>query len=176
MDSDDEQFILFQIHRKEIRRTFSSTRPCTLVRRSVFSLRRVERKAQAFHIKFKSFSFEQRKTFAKHQEVLILLARNQSVNQMKKNINYKTHTMETNENLREQIFEIINSQLKTNNPPETKLTFDRLINQGFDDFQVKQMIGQCLSVELFEILKFGKTYNNERYIKNLKKLPKEPFD
>jgi hypothetical protein len=75
-------------------------------------------------------------------------------------------TMETNEKLREQIFEIINNQLRDNDPPETKTTFDRLQKQGYDDFQTRQMIGQCLAVELFDVLKQGKPYNNERYIKN----------
>ena len=84
--------------------------------------------------------------------------------------------METNEELREQIFHIIENQLKDNDPPETKSTYDRLINEGFDDFRTRQMIGQCIAVELFEIFKFGKPYNNERYIKNLRKLPKEPFE
>lgn len=84
--------------------------------------------------------------------------------------------MEQNEELREQIFEIIKNQLRDNNPPETKATYDRLQKQGYDDFETKQMIGQCLSVELFNVLKFGKPYNNERYIKNLRALPKEPFD
>ena len=85
-------------------------------------------------------------------------------------------TMETNEKLREQIFEIINNQLRANDPPETKITFDRLRKKGFDDFQTRQMIGQCLAVELFDVMKYGKPYNNERYIKNLLALPKEPFD
>ena len=85
-------------------------------------------------------------------------------------------TMETNDKLREQIFEIIKNQLSENDPPETKETFDRLRKQGFDDFQTRQIIGQCLAVELFDVMKFGKLYNNERYIKNLKALPKEPFD
>jgi len=84
--------------------------------------------------------------------------------------------METNENLREQIFEIIRNQLKENDPPETKITYDRLLKKGFDDFQTRQMIGQCLAIELFDLFKFGRPYNNERYIKNLKALPKEPFD
>ncbi|WP_430812957.1 MULTISPECIES: hypothetical protein [unclassified Carboxylicivirga] len=84
--------------------------------------------------------------------------------------------METNEKLREQIFEIISNQISTNSPPETKTTYDRLRSQGFDDFQTKQMIGQCLAIELFEVIKFRKPYNNERYIKNLLQLPKEPFD
>jgi hypothetical protein len=84
--------------------------------------------------------------------------------------------MEQNEKLREQIFEIIENQLRDNDPPETKATYDRLQKEGFDDFQTRQMIGQCLAVELFDVFKFGKPYNNERYIKNLKSLPKEPFD
>jgi hypothetical protein len=84
--------------------------------------------------------------------------------------------MELNDKLREQIFEIIKNQIKDNNPPETKATFDRLRKQGFDDFQTRQMIGQCLTVELFDVMKSGKPYDNERYIKNLIALPKEPFD
>ncbi|MDD3721526.1 MAG: hypothetical protein PHW92_03425 [Lutibacter sp.] len=84
--------------------------------------------------------------------------------------------METNEKLREQIFEIIKNQLRDNDPPETKITFDRLRKQGFDDFQTRQMIGQCLAVELFNIIKFGKSYDNEQYIKNLIALPKESYD
>jgi len=84
--------------------------------------------------------------------------------------------METNEIIRKQIFEIIENQIRENNPPETNVTYNRLRKQGFNDFQTKQMIGQCLAVELFNIIKFDKNYNNERYIKNLKALPKEPFD
>ena len=42
--------------------------------------------------------------------------------------------------------------------------------------QIRQMIGQCLAVELFDVLKNRKPYNNARYIKNLLALPKEPFD
>ena len=84
--------------------------------------------------------------------------------------------MDKNERIRQQIFEIINSQLKDNNPPETKATYDRLRKQGFDDFVTKQLIGQCIAVELFEIIKFAKPFNNERYIKNLIQLPKEPFN
>lgn len=84
--------------------------------------------------------------------------------------------MKEGDKIREQIFEIIKNQIRDNNPPETKATFDRLRKQGFDDFQTRQLIGQCLAVELFEVMKFGRPYNNERYIRNLKALPKKPFD
>ncbi|HHH54605.1 MAG TPA: hypothetical protein ENK91_13170 [Bacteroidetes bacterium] len=84
--------------------------------------------------------------------------------------------MEINKNLREHIFEIIRNQIRDNDPPETKETYDRLLAQGFDDFQTKQMIGQCLAIELFNIMNLGIPFNNERYIKNLKELPNEPFE
>jgi hypothetical protein len=84
--------------------------------------------------------------------------------------------METNEVLRNNIFEIIDNQLKNNNPPQTKETYNRLRKMGYDDFQTKQMIGQCVAVELFNILKHKKPSDNNRYITHLKALPKEPFD
>lgn len=84
--------------------------------------------------------------------------------------------METNDVLRKQIFEIIENQLRDSDPPETKTTYDRLIKDGFDKLQTKQMIGNCLAVEIFDVMKHQKPYNNERYVKNLQALPKEPFD
>lgn len=84
--------------------------------------------------------------------------------------------MEINETLMEQIFEIINTQIQKNDPPETKATFDRLLKQGYDDFHTRQLIGQCLAVELFGVLKHGKPYDNERYVRNLTALPKEPSE
>ncbi|HYF66535.1 MAG TPA: hypothetical protein VD884_00300 [Ohtaekwangia sp.] len=84
--------------------------------------------------------------------------------------------MKNGERAREEIFEVIKNQMEGNDPPETKITYDRLRNQGYNDLQTKQLIGQCIAVELFEMLKFRKPYNRERYLKNLKRLPKEPFD
>jgi hypothetical protein len=83
--------------------------------------------------------------------------------------------MKNNEILRNQIFEIINNQIKGNDPPETKITYDRLIKQGFSDVETKQFIGQCIAVELFQALKFKKPFDEKRYIRNLNNLPKEPF-
>ena len=82
--------------------------------------------------------------------------------------------MNDNEILREQLDEIVNNQLKNNDPPETKETYDRLIKEGYDDSQVRQMIGSCVAVEIYQVLKSGEPYNNDRYIRNLNKLPQEP--
>ncbi|MDB5013807.1 MAG: hypothetical protein JWQ25_2009 [Daejeonella sp.] len=84
--------------------------------------------------------------------------------------------MEVNTVLRDQILKIIKNQIKANDPPETKATYKRLISLGYDDFTAKQYLGQCVAVELFNILKLKVPFNKEQYIRNLKALPKEPFD
>jgi hypothetical protein len=84
--------------------------------------------------------------------------------------------MESNEIVREQIFEIIKNQIKLNTPPETKQTLKRLVDLGYSDQDARMLIGQCLAVELFSVVKLKKPFDNGRYVSNLKKLPEEPFD
>ncbi len=84
--------------------------------------------------------------------------------------------MESNEILRKQIFDVIENQIRDNNPPETNLTYIRLKNLGYNDFETKQFIGQCVAVEIFNVIKEKKPFDEKRFVKNLKNLPKEPFD
>lgn len=84
--------------------------------------------------------------------------------------------MAANEVMREQIFTIINNQIADNQPPETKITYDRLISLGYSEFVTRQLIGQCVAVEIFNVLKNGKPFDEKRYISNLKQLPKEPVE
>ena len=84
--------------------------------------------------------------------------------------------MKVDSHLRDEIFEVIKNQIKANDPPETKITYDRLIASGFSDFETKQLIGQCVAVEIFTVLKKQQPFNEARYVKNLKQLPKEPFE
>ena len=84
--------------------------------------------------------------------------------------------MESNEIIRKQIFEIIENQRSANNPKETNLAFKRLVKLGYTDYEAKQLLGQCVAVEIYDLLKLGKPFDNDRYIRNLNKLPEEPFD
>jgi hypothetical protein len=77
-------------------------------------------------------------------------------------------------NLRSHIFDLIKKQMDENVPPEINITYNRLMNIGLSHFETKQLIGQCLAVELSDIVNSGKPFNEKRYIKNLKNLPKEP--
>lgn len=84
--------------------------------------------------------------------------------------------MESPELAREAIFEIIANQLRSNDPPETNKALKRLKEMGFDDLEAKKAIGRCVAVEIFGVIKYNKPFDLSRYVKNLNRLPEEPFD
>ncbi len=77
---------------------------------------------------------------------------------------------------KEAIFDIIENQLRENNPPITKETYDRLRSDGQTHEEAMKLIGCALSVELFEIMKNGELFNEQRYISNLEGLPELPWE
>lgn len=82
--------------------------------------------------------------------------------------------MEVNIKARNEIFKVIMNQIRDKTPPETKAAYDRLKKLGYKEFTIKQMIGQCFVIEFYNMMKFRKEFNMERYKKNLNALPKEP--
>lgn len=84
--------------------------------------------------------------------------------------------MKVNQILHDQILEIVNSQLQNNDPRETQRTLKRLMESGYSESDSKKLIGQCVIVELFDIIKHQKPFDEERYVANLKRLPEEPSD
>ncbi|MEI6310360.1 MAG: hypothetical protein WCP58_12055 [bacterium] len=71
------------------------------------------------------------------------------------------------------ILEVVNTQLKSGDPPETRQTLNRLIGEGISEEAAKIYIGQAIVVEIFNILKHGEVFNRGRYRKNLSRLPKD---
>ena len=82
--------------------------------------------------------------------------------------------MKTNELFKNQIFEIIENQIRENNPKETNTTYKRLIELGYSKTESKEFISQCMAIELLDVLEYKKPFNETRYVGNLKNLPKEP--
>ena len=74
----------------------------------------------------------------------------------------------------EAIVEVIENQLADNNPPETKQTLERLMKLGESRENSIRYISTALSVEIFGAFKHNEPYNNERYLSNLKALPRLP--
>lgn len=84
--------------------------------------------------------------------------------------------MEANLVAQEQILQIVDNQLKSNEPPETRQTYDRLLQSGITDKNARIYIGQCVAIEIYNVLKYQQAFNQKRFIGNLNKLPEEPFD
>jgi hypothetical protein len=84
--------------------------------------------------------------------------------------------MKPNKKLQEQIFEIVDNQIRDGKPPETKQNYDRLLKMGYSNIDAKKCIGQCVAVELFNIMKHHQPFDEKRYVQNLLNLPKEPFE
>jgi len=83
--------------------------------------------------------------------------------------------METNPHLKAAILEVVDNQIKNNDPPETRQTFDRLINEGYSKREAKRLIGCVVTTEIFDVLKNKEEFNLTRFINALNKLPKMPW-
>lgn len=79
--------------------------------------------------------------------------------------------MKVNKVLKGQFIEIVENQLKANNPPETKQTYQRLLDLGINASEAKMYIGQCVAFEIFHVMKNQEVFNEKRFIGNLNKLP-----
>jgi predicted secreted Zn-dependent protease len=76
-------------------------------------------------------------------------------------------------NVREALFETIQNQIDKNNPKETKTTYDRLIHEGRPHDEAMRLIAFVLVREMNDMLKASRPFNEARYIKALKALPRK---
>ncbi|EGD50991.1 hypothetical protein TheetDRAFT_2179 [Thermoanaerobacter ethanolicus JW 200] len=72
-----------------------------------------------------------------------------------------------NQNLKRIILEVVNNQIRDNNPPITKVTLERLKKSGYTEQQAKEKIAAILIEEIYDVLKNHEVYNEERYAKKL---------
>ena len=57
--------------------------------------------------------------------------------------------METNLRLRENILEVVDNQLKANDPPCTKNTYDKLLAAGYSRSEAKDKIGAVVLTAIY---------------------------
>lgn len=82
--------------------------------------------------------------------------------------------MKHNQRLKSAILEVVENQIAANDPPEIKQTLERLIAEGFSEDEAKELIGNVVVVEVFEVLKAGKPFDIKRYAAALDRLPELP--
>jgi hypothetical protein len=74
------------------------------------------------------------------------------------------------------IFDTIENQIRDHTPPETALTFERLLAAGETRDTALRYIACALSVEFFEIIQHSTPFDEARYVRNLQALPALPYD
>jgi hypothetical protein len=72
------------------------------------------------------------------------------------------------------ILEAVDNQLRGNNPPEARATYERLRAEGHSDEDARRLIARALATELWHVLKEGEPYHHARYAAKLRRLPEEP--
>ena len=78
--------------------------------------------------------------------------------------------------LRKAILEVINNQIRDNDPPETKQALIRLQEQGFSEQDALKLIGYVVASEVFSVIKEDRKYDQEKFIAALNSLPKLPWE
>ena len=85
-------------------------------------------------------------------------------------------TPKPNPNLSASLLEVVDTQLREGNPPETRQTFNRLVASGYSEKDARQLIGQVVLSEIFNVMKRKEPYNEARFIDALMRLPLLPVD
>ena len=78
---------------------------------------------------------------------------------------------ESRKRLNSAILEIVDNQLRDEDPPQTKATYARLVKQGYSDQEARNLIGCAVTTEIYDVLKQSKPYNDKRFLKALRRLP-----
>jgi len=86
------------------------------------------------------------------------------------------NTPETNPELGRTILEVVENQIRDNDPPETRQTADRLKAEGYTADEVRRLISTAVTVEIFHIMRDRESFNRERFVWNLAHLPREPWE
>ena len=75
-----------------------------------------------------------------------------------------------NIHLKKTVLQVVDNQLRANDPPITKITYARLQALGYTKQQAKEKIAAVLLEEMYDVLKSKERFNEERYSENLKNL------
>jgi len=79
-----------------------------------------------------------------------------------------------NPRLHAAFLEVVENQLRDNEPPETRQTYERLLREGHSEAEAKDLIGAAIAAETYYILKRDEQFNHDRYVTMLNNLPKLP--
>ena len=83
---------------------------------------------------------------------------------------------ESKKRRRRMILEVVENQIRDNDPPETRQTLRRLIKEGFSREGAVELIAAVVVNEIYNVLKQEKNFDRKRFVAALRQLPKLPYD
>jgi len=83
---------------------------------------------------------------------------------------------ESKKRRRRMILEVVENQIRDNDPPETRQTLRRLIKEGFSREGAVELIAAVVVNEIYNVLKQEKNFNRKRFVAALRQLPKLSYD
>ena len=72
-----------------------------------------------------------------------------------------------NKHLQRAILEVVDNQIKANEPPITKVTIERLRNAGYTEHDAKKKIAAILIEDIYDVMKNGEEFDEKRYTDKL---------
>ena len=75
-----------------------------------------------------------------------------------------------NPRLKRLIFEVVENQMRDNNPPMTNITYQRLLSEGYTKQQAKEKIAVIVANHIYDTMKYNKPFNEEQYVKELSEI------
>ena len=73
--------------------------------------------------------------------------------------------------VRDAVLDTVLNQINANDPPEARVTYDRLIDGGASNSQALNLMAAALRVEMNRMLTESTPFDNERYSAALQKIP-----
>ena len=74
------------------------------------------------------------------------------------------------------ILEVVENQLKENNPPVTGQAYQKQLDAGFSAKEAKEKIGAVVLTEIYDVLKDNQSYDEERYGLALEEMVQQSID
>ena len=75
-----------------------------------------------------------------------------------------------NKHLQKTMLDVVDNQVKANDPPITKITLERLRESGYSERDAKKKIAAILIEEMYDVLKSEKKFDEKRYANKLSAL------
>jgi hypothetical protein len=73
------------------------------------------------------------------------------------------------------LYNVLDTQLRDGDPPETRATLKRLRSEGVEEEEARGLIGWVIAAEIFAVMESKKPLDRERSVGRLETLPEMPW-